>query len=134
MPHARCWQANGKVNQQGAVADYLEVETGLERAVEAFLGEVLQHIDRRAAGPCGGRFSGCSRGVGRALGIVVIESVEAPGSDGRIAGSAGGHRVAVVGAPRQQPLRAGASPVDWRSVAYRFLRARGTSPPRRLAR
>src|SRR6185295_8944865 len=37
-------QANGKVNQQGAIADYLEVETGYERAVEACLGDLLQHI------------------------------------------------------------------------------------------
>ena len=37
-------EASGKVNPKGAVADYLEVEAGRERAVEAFLGEVLQHI------------------------------------------------------------------------------------------
>jgi len=37
-------QANGAVNQQGAVADYLEVERGYERAVEACLGELLQHV------------------------------------------------------------------------------------------
>ncbi len=37
-------QANGQVNQKGAVADYLEVEAGHERAVEAYLGELLQHI------------------------------------------------------------------------------------------
>jgi chromosome segregation protein len=37
-------QANGTVNQQGAVADYLEVEAGYERAVEACLGELLQHV------------------------------------------------------------------------------------------
>jgi chromosome segregation protein len=37
-------QANGKVNQQGAIADYLEVESGYERAVEACLGDLLQHI------------------------------------------------------------------------------------------
>jgi chromosome segregation protein len=37
-------QANGKVNQQGAVADYLEVEAGYERAVEACLGDLLQYI------------------------------------------------------------------------------------------
>ena len=36
--------ANGTVNQRGAVADYLEVEPGRERAVEALLGELLQHI------------------------------------------------------------------------------------------
>jgi chromosome segregation protein len=37
-------QANGKVQQQGAVADYLEVEAGFERAVEACLGDLLQHV------------------------------------------------------------------------------------------
>jgi chromosome segregation protein len=37
-------QANGKVGQQGAVADYLEVERGYERAVEACLGDLLQHV------------------------------------------------------------------------------------------
>jgi chromosome segregation protein len=37
-------QANGKVNQRGAIADYLEVEAGYERAVEAHLGDVLQHV------------------------------------------------------------------------------------------
>ena len=37
-------EANGKVNQQGAVADYLEVEAGYERAVEACLGDMLQHV------------------------------------------------------------------------------------------
>src|SRR6185436_15018474 len=37
-------QANGKVNQRGAVADFLEVEIGCERAVEACLGDLLQHI------------------------------------------------------------------------------------------
>jgi chromosome segregation protein len=37
-------QANGKVGQQGAVADYLEVSTGYERAVEVCLGDLLQHV------------------------------------------------------------------------------------------
>ena len=37
-------QANGKVSQQGAIADYLEVEAGYERAVEACLGDLLQHV------------------------------------------------------------------------------------------
>ena len=37
-------QANGQVNQQGAIADYLEVESGYERAVEACLGDLLQHV------------------------------------------------------------------------------------------
>ncbi|HUR32426.1 MAG TPA: chromosome segregation protein SMC [Vicinamibacterales bacterium] len=37
-------QANGHVSQKGAVADYLEVDAGRERAVEAYLGDLLQHI------------------------------------------------------------------------------------------
>jgi chromosome segregation protein len=37
-------QANGKVGQQGAVADYLEVDRRYERAVEACLGDLLQHV------------------------------------------------------------------------------------------
>jgi chromosome segregation ATPase len=37
-------QANGTVCQQGAIADYLEVEAGYERAVEACLADLLQHV------------------------------------------------------------------------------------------
>jgi chromosome segregation protein len=37
-------QANGAVNQLGAVADYLDVDMRYERAVEAALGELLQHV------------------------------------------------------------------------------------------
>jgi chromosome segregation protein len=43
-PRAVLAQADGKVNQQGAIADYLEVEAGYERAVEACLGDLLQHV------------------------------------------------------------------------------------------
>src|SRR5262245_34897693 len=37
-------KANGAVEQKGAVADYLEVESGYERAVEACLADLLQHV------------------------------------------------------------------------------------------
>jgi chromosome segregation protein len=37
-------RANGSVGQKGAVADYLEVEAGYERAVEACLVDLLQHV------------------------------------------------------------------------------------------
>jgi chromosome segregation protein len=43
-PRAILAQANGKVSQQGAIADYLEVESGYERAVEVCLGDLLQHV------------------------------------------------------------------------------------------
>jgi chromosome segregation protein len=37
-------QANGHVGQQGSVADYLDVAPKYERAVEACLGDLLQHV------------------------------------------------------------------------------------------
>ena len=37
-------QANGRVGQQGAVADYVDVDPRYERAVEACLGDLLQHV------------------------------------------------------------------------------------------
>jgi chromosome segregation protein len=37
-------QANGRVGQMGALADLLEVDPRYERAVEACLGELLQHV------------------------------------------------------------------------------------------
>jgi chromosome segregation protein len=36
--------ANGRVGQMGAIADFLEVEPKYERAVEACLGDLLQHV------------------------------------------------------------------------------------------
>jgi len=36
--------ANGKVGQMGAVADFVEVEPRYERAVEACMGDLLQHV------------------------------------------------------------------------------------------
>jgi chromosome segregation protein len=48
-------QANGQVGHMGAVADVIEVEPRFERAVEACLGDLLQHVlvqdhDHAAAG------------------------------------------------------------------------------------
>ncbi|HUQ88213.1 MAG TPA: AAA family ATPase [Vicinamibacterales bacterium] len=36
--------ANGKVGQMGAIADFIDVEPKYERAVEACLGDLLQHV------------------------------------------------------------------------------------------
>jgi chromosome segregation protein len=73
--------ANGQVGQRGAVADYLEVESGYERAVEACLGELLQHVvvernEQAAAG-----FALVRReGVGR-CGFVIAGSADAGSTD-----------------------------------------------------
>src|SRR4029453_15805565 len=37
-------EANGSVDQHGAVADWLEVARRYERPVEALLGDLLQHV------------------------------------------------------------------------------------------
>ena len=71
-------QANGHVGQQGAVADFLEVDGHYERAVEACLGELLQHViverhDQVAAGLSLVREQKAGR-----CGFVVID----PGSNG----------------------------------------------------
>src|SRR5258705_436644 len=71
-------EANGHVGQQGAVADYLEVDKRYERAVEACLGDLLQHViverhDQAAAGLALVREHDAGR-----CGFVVID----PGSNG----------------------------------------------------
>ena len=72
-------EANGRVGQQGAVADYLDVDGRYERAVEACLGDLLQHViverhDQAAAGLALVREHDAGR-----CGFVVID----PGSHGQ---------------------------------------------------
>jgi chromosome segregation protein len=71
-------QANGKVSQQGAVADYLDVDRRYERAVEACLGDLLQHVivERHDQAACGLALVR-EQDAGR-CGFVVID----PGSNG----------------------------------------------------
>ena len=71
-------EANGHVCQQGAVVDYLEVDGRYERAVEACLGELLQHViverhDQAEAGLSLVRQADAGR-----CGFVVVD----PGSNG----------------------------------------------------
>ena len=75
-------QANGHVGQQGAVADYLEVESPYERAVEACLGELLQHViverhEQAAAGLALVREHDAGR-----CGFVVIDAGSSAGDNG----------------------------------------------------
>jgi chromosome segregation protein len=75
-------QANGSVNQQGAIADYLEVQAGYERAVEASLGDLVQHVvverpEHAAAGFQLVRDAGAGR-----CGFLVTSTVEPPAVTG----------------------------------------------------
>ena len=68
-------ESNGEVGQIGSVADYLEVRAGSERAIEACLGDLLQHVvvhthEEAAAGL---RFAS-ERNAGR-VGFLVAEAV-----------------------------------------------------------
>jgi chromosome segregation protein len=71
-------QANGRVAQKGAVADYLEVEAGFERAVEACLGDLLQHVvvDRAEHATAGFQLVR-EQGAGR-CGFVIASEVSSP--------------------------------------------------------
>jgi chromosome segregation protein len=77
-------QGNGRLGQQGAVADYVDVDRRYERAVEACLGDLLQHViverhEHAAAGLALVR----ERDAGR-CGFVVLDS----DSNGHSAGDA----------------------------------------------
>ena len=67
-------ESNGDVGQLGSVADYLEVASEHERAVEAALGELLQHVVVRthAQAEAGLRFVS-DRDAGR-VGFLIAES------------------------------------------------------------
>jgi chromosome segregation protein len=76
-------QANGRVNQLGAIADYLEVDRGYERAVEALLAERLQCVvvpthDHAEAGLRLVREQGAGR-----CGFLVLAADGSPRTDAR---------------------------------------------------
>jgi chromosome segregation protein len=67
-------QANGHVGQMGALADVIEVEPRYERAVEACLGELLQHVFvRRHEHAAAGLALVRQEDAGR-CGFVIVES------------------------------------------------------------
>jgi len=70
-------EASGRVNPKGAVADYLEVEAGYDRAVEAFLGELLQHIVVERQDHAFSGFELIREASGGRCGFVVVEGAPA---------------------------------------------------------
>jgi chromosome segregation protein len=85
-------EANGRVGQRGAVADYLEVDRGFERAVEACLGDLLQHVIVERAEQAEAGFELLrDRSAGRCGFLIVGESGEleasgeSPSADGLVA-------------------------------------------------
>jgi chromosome segregation protein len=99
-------ESTGDVGQMGSVADYLEVEPGFERAVEACLGDLLQHVvvPSHAHAQAGLRFAR-SADAGR-VGFLVASATGtaagAPPADGLTAVAA----VARVSGPAADAIRA----------------------------
>jgi chromosome segregation protein len=76
-------QANGRVGQMGALADVLDVPPQYERAVEACLGDLLQHvIVRRHEHAAAGLSLVRQEDAGRCGFLVVEPGVAADGGDG----------------------------------------------------
>ena len=123
-------EANGHVGQQGAIADYLEVDPGYERAVEACLGDLVEHVVvERAEHAAAGLELLRERHAGR-CGFIVTSAVGSgrrvqPHRTGRRPRASGGHRRALDGRAREWPLWRRDSSGDWRRVDRGRLRARG---------
>jgi chromosome segregation protein len=76
-------QANGRVRHQGAVADYLEVNPGFERAVESCLGDLLQYvIVERGQDAAAGVGLVREQGAGRCGFLIAAAGGLAPSSSG----------------------------------------------------
>jgi len=75
-------QANGKVNQHGAVADYLEVSKGYERAVEACLDDLVEHVVVERPEHAAAGFQLVREAAAGRCGFLVTSAVEAPAPSG----------------------------------------------------
>jgi chromosome segregation protein len=86
-------RAGGGVNQHGAVADYLDVDPGYERAVEACLGDLLQYVvverpehaaagfaflREQGVGRCGFVIAGGTAGASGATAAPSAEAIDPP--------------------------------------------------------
>ena len=85
---------SGTFAQSGALADFLEVERGYERAVDALLGDLLQHvIVPRAADAQRALERAASENAGR-CGLIVLEGLTAGSAEGTTPGLPGARPLA----------------------------------------
>ena len=119
------------VGQHGALADYLDVDSRYERAVEAALGDLLQHVvvDDHAQAHAGFALVR-SQGAGRCGFIVTGDAW--PRAAGGGAGPARGRRPAVAGGAGERPVRAQPAPGDRRGGDRRHRSTRRPRWPRRV--
>src|SRR3954466_5868952 len=71
-------QANGKVNQQGAIADYLDVEPGYGRAVEASLGDPPQPVVAKRPEHAAAGFQLVREAAAGRCGFLITSAVDVP--------------------------------------------------------
>ncbi len=134
-------QANGKVGQQGAVADYLEVSTGYERAVEACLGDLLQHVVVESAEHAAAGLQLLREQRAGRCGFLIASRVAGSDDRDRPLPSRSQDRVrprrhdypAVVGGQRDRAVRRGDSRRRWRGLDRAHLRAGRCREPRHAA-
>jgi chromosome segregation protein len=71
-------EASERVRQHGAVADYLQVERSFERAVDALLGDLLQHVVVDRVGDVSDALAlAAERGAGH-CGFIVLDELSDP--------------------------------------------------------
>jgi chromosome segregation protein len=84
-------EANGHVGQMGALADFIEVDPRYERAVEAYLGDLLQHVLVRGHEHAAAGLGLVRReDAGRCGFIIVAPSPDAPTAAGAVEAPADG--------------------------------------------
>ena len=123
-------QANGKVSQQGAVADYLEVDHGYERAVEACLGDLLQHVVVHTQEHAVAGFELVREAQAGRCGFLIAEpggDAEAPAGDAGV--GARRRRAVVVGRARLWPLCRRDPPGALRGLDRQLVRDRRRGEP-----
>ena len=123
-------ESQGDVGQMGSVADFLEVETGYERAVEACLGDLLQHVvvPSHAHALAGLQFARAKE-AGR-VGFLVAEAAPVAPAGSPVAGLTAVSQVARVSGPAADAIRAAVADM-WIAGTYDAGReaAASTSAP-----
>jgi chromosome segregation protein len=99
-------ESEDDVSQMGSVADFLEVEAGYERAVEACLGDLLQHVvvPTHTHAQAGLQFAR-TKEAGR-VGFLVAETTSASGTSSSVGGLTALSQLARVSGPAADAIRA----------------------------
>ncbi|MEX1127162.1 MAG: chromosome segregation protein SMC [Vicinamibacterales bacterium] len=125
-------ESEADVSQMGSVADFLEVEAGYERAVEACLGDLLQHVVVPTHGHArAGLQFARTKEAGR-VGFLVAETPGGAGLAAPVAGLTAVSQVARVSGPAADAIRAVLADC-WIAQTYEDGRAAASTTPAPIA-